>query len=111
MHKAEICVFCIHSIECLLLQMHIHVAVYIMGFGLTLSKSTHCSSTVAACRINLSSCSGIRSSFRKIRVFKYVIGKKSKVSKLENKIKAQCTIYDEKFEITHFSHLNFINLS
>lgn len=91
--------------------MHMHVAVYIMEFGLTLLKSTHCSSTVAACRISSSSFSGRWSSFRKIRIFEYVMGKKSKVSKLENKIKTQCTVYEEKFEITHFSHLNFINLS
>lgn len=37
--------------------------------------------------------------------------KQSKVNKLKNKLKIQYIIYSEKFEKTHFSHWNFINLS
>lgn len=91
--------------------MHIHVAVYIMEFVLALLKSRHCSYTVAAYRINLSSFSGIWPSFWKSRIFEYVKKKKSKVNKLENKMKIQYIIYSEKFEKTRFSHWNFINLS
>lgn len=105
-------VFYIHSAECLLLSMHIHVAVYITEFVLALLESRHCSYTVAACRISLSSFSGRWPSFWK----KQDLGvcqekKKSKVNKLENNMKIQYIICSEKFEKTHFSHWNFINLS